>query len=138
MTRDKLGEISDNPAADNAVVGGYNNRHKRGQPAQEAETLVKLFVCADAGEPCFSAYGNLGDHQRKAEGYRKNNVDKQEYAAAVFCRKIGEAPKVSESDRRACCRQNETDAPGEAASFFVHFKRSLIPLDFFVESTLIY
>ena len=63
---------------------------------------------------------------------------KQEYAAALFCRNIGEAPKVSESDRRACRRQNETDAPGEAASFFVHFKRSLISLDFLVESTLIY
>ena len=120
MTRNELGEISDDPAADNAVVGGYNNRHECGQPAHEAETLVKLLICADAGKPGLSADGNFSHHQRKAKCYRENNVDEQEDTTAVFCRKIGETPKVSESDCRTCRRQNETDAPCKAASFFFH------------------
>ena len=85
-------------------------------PAEEAEPAVERLICPDAGQTGFAADGDLGNHQRKAEGDGQNDIHQQENAAAVLCGQIGESPEVAKTYRRTGRCQHKADAAGKAAS----------------------
>ena len=110
------GQIFHHPAADDAVIRRDDDRHKRRDPAEEAEPAVERLICPDAGQTGFAADGDLGNHQRKAEGDGQNDIHQQENAAAVLCGQIGESPEVAKTYRRTGRCQHKADAAGKAAS----------------------
>ena len=116
LTADKADHIFDDPSADGRIVGQNDRRNDRGKPADPGETAVERTECIDRRFAGLTSDGNLCDHQRKAEGNCKDDVDEQEHTAAVFCCKIREAPDVAETDGRACCGKDKSELTCKGAS----------------------
>ena len=121
VAQNKARKVLHDPAADDRVVGKNDNRNHRAKGPDKGKAFVKRAERTDGAELCFSADGDLGDHQGKAEGDGKSDVHQQKDAATVLCRKVGESPNVAQAHRRACCCKNKTDLAGKGTSFGTHF-----------------
>ena len=119
--RNERPQVLHDPAADDTVIRGDDERDKGRNPAEKTEPLVECAVGADARQLGLAADRELGDHQRKAEGHDQNQIHEQKDTAAVTRRQIREAPEIAQTDSRSRRRQNKADAARETASLlFFH------------------
>ena len=126
VAADVVGQIPDDPAADDRVVGDDEDGDDGVDPAAEG----KPARFAEGGERAHRAFlghpaqRRLGHDHGVAEGEGEDDVDEQEDAAAVLGRKIGKAPDVAEAHRRACSGENESDLARKGAPlvlFLIHW-----------------
>ena len=125
VAADVVGQIPDDPAADDRVIRHDEDGDDGVYPAAEgAPALADGGECAHRAFPGHPAQRRLGNDHGVAEGEGEDDVDEQEDAAAVLGRKIGEAPDVAEAHRRACSGENEADLARKGASlvlFLIHW-----------------
>ena len=123
MAGEILGQIVDDPSADDRIIGDDQDGDDGVDPAAERQPLplAKMAVSAHrafAGHPAQRRFGN--DHG-VAKGDSQQDVDEQKNAAAVFCGQIREAPDVSQPDRRTGGGQHESEFAGKRAALVVSF-----------------
>ena len=125
MAADVVGQIPDDPAADDRVVGDDEDGDDGVDPAAEG----KPARFAEGGERAHRAFlghpaqRRLGHDHGVAEGEGEDDVDEQENAAAVLCCEVGETPDIAEAYRSACRREDKADLARKGASLvliFVH------------------
>ena len=119
LTQQIFGQILDDPAADDRIVGHDQYGDNGVDPAAEAQSgpIAEGLVRADGTLAGHAADGGFGDDHRIAEGHGQDDIDQQENAAAVLCRQIGEAPDVPQPDGRARRGKDEADFARKGASF---------------------
>ena len=121
--RDQVdGEILDDPAADNGVVGHDEGGNQEGQITQKTPLLMQ----SPEGVQCVllgpAADGHVRGQQCEAEGQHQYQIDKQKKSAAVFCSQIRETPQITDTYSTAGSRQHKPDLSGKAAFFLFHDK----------------
>ena len=124
-----LGQIVDDPAADDRIVRHDQNGDDGVDPAAEPDALAltEVGIGADRAFVGHTAQRGLGHDHRITKGNCQQNVYQQENAAAVFGRQIREAPDVAQTHRSACGRQHEPNLTGERAALVLLF-HVVIPL----------
>ena len=119
VAEDILGQVFDDPAADDRVIRHDEDGDDRVDPAAE-------FQPAGAAERVERANRALAGHAAErglcydhgiAERHGQNDVDEQENTAAVFGGQIRKAPDVAEADGRAGGREHKADLSGKRTSF---------------------
>ena len=102
--------ISDNPAADYAIIRNYDKRrytteHTDNAPASFFDSVrVDYVLCR------VPSYCKLRNHQRKSDKQNHNHVGKQEQRSALLSCKIRETPDVAESHSGTDSRHQETES----------------------------
>ena len=123
MAGEILGQIVDDPSADDRIIGNDQDGDDGVDPAAERQPLplAKMAVSAHrafAGHPAQRRFSN--DHG-VAKGDSQQDVDEQKNAAAVFCGQIREAPDVSQPDRRTGGGQHESEFAGKRTALVLSF-----------------
>ena len=118
-----LGQIVDDPAADDRIIRHDQNGDNGVDPAAEpdAPALAEVGVGADRAFVGHAAQCSLGHDHGITECNCQQNVYQQENTAAVFGCQIREAPDVAQTHRSACGRQHEPDLTGERAALVLLF-----------------
>ena len=115
------GHIAQHPAADVAVIGGDDERHRNTRDADPLEAAVaQLAVAIDGIGLRAAADGQFREHDRDANEEYDSKVDEDVRSAAAFVGLAGELPDVSEADGRTGCRQNKADLAAPLGSFRFH------------------
>lgn len=115
-------EIPQHPAADDGVehheqpVAGD---HEGGVPVPGFLFWDKPGVQAGGGGLCGTAHGEFHGHDGQAEYHQKQQVEQQEYAAAVGSGHIGEFPYIADADGTACRQEDESEAGSEFFTFHI-------------------
>ena len=124
-----LGQIVDDPAADDRIIRHDQNGDDGVDPAAEpdATALAEMSIGADRAFVGHTAQRGLGHDHRITKCNCQQNVYQQKNAAAVFGCQIREAPDIAQTHRSACGRQYEPDLTGERAALVLLF-HVVIPL----------
>ena len=119
LTQQIFGQILDDPAADDRIIGHDQYGDNGVDPAAEAQSgpIAEGLIRADGAFAGHAADGGFDDNHRIAEGHGQDDIDQQENAAAVLCGQIGEAPDVPQPDGRARRGKDEADFARKGASF---------------------
>ena len=125
--RDQVdGEILDDPAADNGVVG-----HDEGGD-QEGEVSQKFPLPVQGGEGIkgvllgAAADGHVCGQQHEAEGQHQYQIYDQEQSAAVLGAEVGEPSDVANAHGAAGGRQDKAQGTAETALFIFHLTYSFL------------
>ena len=90
-------EISEQPAADDAVIRQDDGGHPRTQHTDDPEPLVQRTVRLDGASPGLPSDGDFGDHHGQSEQDDDRDVDEYEGSSSVF-RGLGrESPDITQS-----------------------------------------
>ena len=117
VAADVVGQIPDDPAADDRVIRHDKDGDDGVYPAAEgAPALADGGECAHRAFLGHPAQRRLGHDHGVAESEGEDDVDEQENAAAVLCCEIGETPDIAEAYRSACRREDKADLARKGAS----------------------
>ena len=111
-------QVLDDPAADDAVIRQDEHGDDRVHPAAGLRQ-AGLAIGLERTHRTLArqtAQRRFGDHHGVPEGEGQDKIGQKEHAAAVFCGQIRKTPDVSQTDGRACCRQNITQFAGETGA----------------------
>ena len=128
------GHIAQHPAADVAVIGGDDERHRNTRDADPLEAAVaELVEAVDGVRLRGAADGQLREHDGEADENDDGQINEDVGASASLKGLAGELPDVAEADGAARRRQDEADlaSPLGTIVFHVIFSFNYVSLSVF-------
>ena len=119
------GDVLDAVAAQSAVEGQDQEGGQDAQPAQPLELFAQCFVSAHGAVAGLTTQSQLAHHDDKAAACCQQQINEQKGKSAAGAHFIGEAPDVTQADRRTNSGHQESKIGSEPLSFF-HCFLSLI------------
>ena len=114
-------DVLDAVAAQCAVEEQDQEGGQDAQPAQPLELFAQCFVSAHGAVAGLTTQSQLAHHDDKAAACCQQQINEQEGKSAAGAHFIGEAPDVTQADRRTNSGHQESKIGSEAFSFFHNF-----------------
>ena len=108
------------PPADDGIVGHDQNRHQKGQDAEEFPLGAHRLVGADGTLLGAASDGDIRGEQGETEGQHQHQIHQQKQTAAILCGKVREPPQVADTHRTSGGSKDKSDLSGETACFLFH------------------